>query len=108
MDEEILKRLEDHERRLRKLEGALAPEGRTAGPKGKQYKGLVGGIRLLKDNGFFNQPKNVDEVKSELEKEGYYYTFEGVASTLSERFLKGERVLTRHKENDKWRYVVRK
>ncbi len=109
MEDEVLKKLEDYEKRLKKIEGVLFAEKKSSTISSKRdYKGLVGGIRLQIDNGFLRKPRTVDEIKSELEREGYYYTFEGVASTLSERFLKGERTLARRKENDKWKYVLRK
>lgn len=109
MEEAIKERLDDFEIRLKKVEAILFKEDvpkKNVIPK--TYKGLAGGIRFLIDNEFFEQPKSVQEIISELKREGYHYTQAGVASTLSETFTKSQKILNRIKTGKVWKYVLRK
>jgi hypothetical protein len=118
MDEKIKKILDDHEKRIMVLEHLLkrAPSVKRHGlspSKDKQlsrdnYKGLAGGIRFLIDNGFFSEPRAVDVVDAELKREGYHSTLAGISSTLSETFTKSQKILARIKEDNKWKYFLRK
>lgn len=76
--------------------------------KSNNYNGLVGGITLLIDNGFFNNPKTANEVHAELKKETYYYSIQSVDSSLRKIFVSRKKILTRIKENKVWKYVLRK
>ena len=106
--EELKKRLEDHENRIKKLEKVLFSKKEPMKALKKNYKGLAGGIRLLIDNGFLNEPKSVKEIMVELKREGYHNSQAGVSSTLSVTFTKSQKVLNRVDENKVWKYVVRK
>ena len=108
MDEELKKRLDRIEERLAKLEGESIVAAKADKPVNASYTGLAGGLRLLLDNGFFNEPKTVDAIIEELNREGYYNTPAGVSSTLSMTFVKSQKTLTRLKEGRKWAYVKRK
>ncbi len=109
MDEEVKKRMDGMEARLAKLEGRASGEEASADKPAKvSYTGLAGGLRLLLDNGFFNEPKTIDKITDELNREGYYNTPAGVSSTLSMTFVKSQKTLTRIKEGSKWAYVRRK
>jgi predicted nuclease with TOPRIM domain len=106
--QKIKEMLEEHERRLSKLESLFTSKKEVVKDTKKRYKGLAGGIRLLIDNGFFSSPKDLNEIIAELKREGYYNSKAGVASTLSETFTKSQKVLNRIEENKVWKYVVRK
>jgi len=106
MDEEIKQILDNHEKRIRALEGKSSKEKKQA--SNKDYKGLAGGIRFLIDNKFFDEPKTTKEIMIELKREGYHYTQSGIASTLSETFTKSQKILNRIKDKDSLRYVLRK
>ncbi|PIN88136.1 hypothetical protein COV12_00120 [Candidatus Woesearchaeota archaeon CG10_big_fil_rev_8_21_14_0_10_32_24] len=74
----------------------------------KDYKGLAGGIRLIITEGFLNSPRSVNEIFNELKRQGYHYPQKSVSKLLSINFMKNTRILTRVKENKKWKYVLRK
>lgn len=104
---EIEKKLEDHENRLKKIEEKIFGEKRK--PKfSDDFEGLNGGINLLIKNDFLNSPKSLQEINSELKKEGYYYGLAAIAKALSVYFMKEKRILTRVKDGKIWKYVVRK
>lgn len=108
MDGEIKKRVDDLEARLAKLESAIVVDDAVNKPAKVSYTGLAGGLRMLIDNGFFSEPKTIDEIIAELNREGYYNTHAGVSSTLSMTFVKSQKTLTRLKKGSKWAYVKRK
>jgi len=76
--------------------------------KTDNYKGVGGGIRLLRDNNFFSSLKSVEEVKEELEKERYFHSKETISTALGRDFVKTKNILTRVKRDGSWRYVIRK
>ena len=102
-------RLDKLEARIDSLEKALSLEGeeKPAAQSGT-YEGLAGGIRMLMVNGFFDQPKAIAEIINELNREGYYNTHAGVASTLLTTFVGKQKTLTRIKQGKVWAYVKRK
>jgi hypothetical protein len=107
--EELRKKLDDFENRLKKIEEFLfSNQTKIENDVSKDYKGLVGGIRFLIGSGFLNQPKSVNEIREELKKESYHYTTAGIACTLSETFTKSQKILNRIKEDKIYKYVVRK
>jgi len=53
-------------------------------------------------------PKSVKEVQEELRKEGYHYSYESVDKLLRVDFMTKRKILTRIKENNVWKYVIRK
>lgn len=108
MNEQEIKRiLEDHEERIKRLEGKKSSE-KTKDIKTENFKGLAGGIRLLIKNNFLNKPKTLNEIMTELKREGYHYTKAGISSTLSETFMKNKKILNRFREDKSWKYVIRK
>lgn len=104
-EEEFKQRLESLENRVAILEGARPKGSKTSN---KNYKGLAGGIRFLIDKNFFTEPKTTKEIMIELKREGYHYTISGVASTLSETFMKNQKILNRIKDKSSFKYVLRK
>jgi len=104
---EIEKAIQDHEKRISELEKTISVE--KVKPKRKQeFKGLSGGIEFLISKGFLDSPKSVKEVQEELRKEGYHYPYESINKILYVNFMTKRKILTRLKENDVWKYVVRK
>ncbi len=109
MDPEVKKILDDHESRIKKLENNLLIEKKNKIKEAtKGYKGLAGGIRFIIKSGFLNNPRSLNEIINELKREGYHYSKSGVASTLSETFVKSQKILNRIKEGKIWKYVLRK
>jgi len=105
--EEVKKIMQNHEKRISKLEKAIFVE--KAKPKGQQeFKGLSGGIGYLISKGFLGTPKSVKEVQEELRKEGYHYPYDSVSKLLSVDFMTKQKILTRIKEHNLWKYVIRK
>jgi len=107
MGEEIKRILENHEKRIRTLEEAILPKGKTKEIT-KNYKGLAGGIRFLIDNGFLNEPKTANEVRDELKKEGYHHSIASVSKMLSVNFTNKRKILKRFKDEGMWKYVMRR
>ncbi len=104
MEEEIKLILDDHEKRISKLE-----EKKIKSPINiVKFSGLNGGINLLIKNEFFNIPKSLIETKNELARESYHYGAGAIAKALSVYFVKNKKILTRVKENKIWKYVIRK
>lgn len=107
--DELIKRIENIEDRIKKIEGVLFSDDKPVELKTKEnFSGLAGGIRFLIKNGFFNEPRTLKEVIDELKREGYHRSTSGVASTLSVTFTANQKILTRIKEEKTWKYVIRK
>ena len=102
------KKLKDFEKRLVKLEKAVFGKKSKRLELKKENSGIKGGIQLLIKNSFFNKPKSVPEIVSELKREAYHYPTESVRTSLSRDFTKKERVLTRIQEKGNYKYVLRK
>jgi hypothetical protein len=106
MDNEIKKILEDHEKRLKILEGN--PPKQDKHESKKKYSGVAGGIRFLIDNKFLNELKTANEIMVELKREGYHHSLASISKMLSVDFTRNKKILNRIKENDGWKYVLRK
>lgn len=108
MEEMYIKKIEDIDERLRKIENILLKSQNKPLKIEGNFSGLAGGIRFLIKNGFFNEPRTLKEVIDELKREGYYGSIAGVASTLSVTFTTSQKIFTRIKEGAVWKYVLRK
>jgi hypothetical protein len=106
MDNGIKKMLDDHEKRLRILEGN--PPKQNKHESKNKYSGLAGGIRFLIDNKFLNELQTANEIMAELKREGYHHSLASISKMLSVNFTKNKKILNRIKENDGWKYVLRK
>ena len=106
----ILKRLNDLESRVEKLEAMSSPRKTNESIKSKKgSEGLQGGIQLLVDNGFFAKQRTSSEVKAELDREAYFYSIQTVTKALTRDFTKRKQILTRVKnEEGTWVYAIRK
>ncbi|MFA6969459.1 MAG: hypothetical protein WC217_02575 [Candidatus Paceibacterota bacterium] len=96
--------------RLDKLEKAVfAKETKAmASAKGSDaYTGLVGGIRLIIDKGFFDEDRGLSEIRTELAGNGYRYSVQAVHTAIS-RLSKASGPLVAFKENGKKTYAKRK
>ncbi len=103
---ELEKALKELEKRISKLEKAIFTE--KVKPVTGEFKGLSGGIRFLISTGFLNSPKSVREVREELKREGYHYSYDSVDKLLRVDFMAKQKILTRIREDGVWKYVVRK
>jgi DNA-directed RNA polymerase subunit F len=101
------KALQDHEKRISALEKAIF-EKKVKPKKKQEFKGLSGGIEYLRSRGFLDAPKSTKEVHEELAREGYHYGDKSVDKLLRVDFTTNKKILTRIKENDVWKYVIRK
>ena len=107
MDE--IKKFEDYKKRLEKLEKAVfGKKEKTTQKLKSDYSGLVGGIQLLVDNGFFSNPKLLKEIVKELKVKNYHYSQASVSKILARDFVRKKRILNRIKEGVNYKYVIRK
>ena len=106
------KRLDGLEKRIEKIErtiyGEISSKLKTKKHTKKSFTGLIGGIELFIENGFFKTPKLVTEVQDELKREGYYHSIQATDTALRRSFVKSKKILTRVKIDGIWQYVVRK
>lgn len=99
------------EKRLQKLENAVFKKSKTFKKQGKpssDYTGLIGGMRLLVDNGFFRKSRELKEIFNELKRENYHYSKASISKSLARDFVKKLRVLQRITQGKNFKYVVRK
>ncbi len=104
---ELEKRMDELEKRVIKLEKTVFTQ-KTSAVRSKNYKGLVGGIRFLVDSGFFKKLRSVNDAHNELKREGYYHSLQTVDTILRRDFVSKKKILSRTKEDDIWKYAVRK
>lgn len=102
MDDKIKKILDEHEERISKLEKAL---GHKKQIKEKKSPSVASLIEEFKDEGFFNQPKTLKEIRAELAKNNYHYSITSLTNPLQR--LTRQKILGRLLENGKWAYVKR-
>lgn len=100
-------RFTDFEERLGRLEEAVFGGNKEVKAPPKKFDGATGGIRLLIEEGFFDEPKLISEVRERLKAEGYHYGDSTIAMGLVA--LVKQRSLVRFKqEGQHWGYAVRK
>ena len=101
MNEETRKILEDHEKRLQRLEDLL--------PKGKKLTvpktGIVALFQTLKDEGFFSQERVPKEILHRLAEKGHTYKrVESLTHPLQRATKQG--ILNRKKKEAGWVYYA--
>ena len=103
MSENIKKILDEHEKRIKALEDIL----KKSKPKKvvKKSTSIAGLIEQCKDEGFFDNPRSLKEIKMELAKNNYHYSVTSLTNPLQR--LVRQRVLGRLLQNGKWAYVKR-
>jgi ribonucleotide reductase alpha subunit len=109
---ELEKSIQSHEKRILALEKILNRQQlKIPHKKAKDetsFKGLMGGIRFLMSKGFLNEPKASKEVEEGLKKEGYHYSYKSVDKILRVNLTQKQKILTRVREDNIWKYVIRK
>ena len=105
---QIEKRLTSIEDRLKKLEKAVFENKPGTKIVSEDFSSLSGGIRFLIKNGFFKTPKSSSEVMSELKRENYYHSLAALTTALSRDFTRKQKILTRFKEGNVFKYAERK
>jgi hypothetical protein len=109
MTNDMERRMDDIERRLVKLEQVFSVPAKVEPVRqSRNYQGLTGGINFLTDNQFFNQLRTSSEVHAELMREGYYHSVQSVDKALRIDFVSKKKLLTRIKEDNVWKYGMRK
>ncbi len=96
------------EERVSDLEKAVFGSKKESTKQIKKYIGLVGGLNLLIENGFFKKPVLVSEVQDELRKEGYFHSVQSTDTILRRDMVKRKKILTRVQVGGVWQYVLRK
>jgi len=66
---------------------------------------LVSLIQQLKEEGFFDSPKKITDVRDALAQQAHHYPLQSVSTTLIRRVKNG--ALGRIKEGKSWAYVKR-
>ena len=101
-------KIKELEKRITRLEKIVLGTKKQNTSSKISHKGLVGGITLLIENGFFKKPKLVTEVQDELQKEGYFRPIQSTDTILRRDMVNRKKMLTRIKINGVWQYVLRK
>jgi hypothetical protein len=95
--------------RLKKLENAVFGKKQKVltANRPEDYGGLVGGLKLLVQKGFFNSRRGLAEIRSELSANDYHYSLQAVNTAVT-RLSKSSGPLVAFKENGKKVYAKRK
>lgn len=74
----------------------------------KDTSGATGGLRILIDEGYFNDPRQLPEIIDRLKQEGRHYSNATISMGLLN--LVRERILIRFRDkgDKKWKYIIRK
>lgn len=104
---ELEKKLETHEKRIKQLEKLMAPQ-QAKKEKEPNFKGLTGGINFIISQQYLNNPKSVKEIVEKLKLEGYHYGEKSAEKILRVNLMQKRKILTRVREDDIWKYVIRK
>jgi len=87
---------------------ALNKEQSLLPHKTKDTKGAAGAISILINEGFFNVPRKLSEVRMKMEEMGRYYSLSTISMNLLN--LTKRRTLNRVKDTKtkEWQYVIRR
>jgi len=94
-----------HEKRISDLENMLKKEDKRKEIDTAKPVSVSGLIEGLKDEGFFNVPRSLKEIKNELARNNYHYAVTSLTNPLQR--LVRQRILGRILQNGKWAYVKR-
>lgn len=102
--------LKNHEERIVALEKSLKSKNDHSKKEdlSRDYSGLVGGVRYLVDDKFFNIPRKLGDIIDKLKENGYFHESGAVHRTVAVYFVKRDKILTRFKEGKVWKYVIKK
>lgn len=106
--DDILKRLDILEVRTKSLEKAVFKAKNKEIVSSDEFEGLAGGINKLISEHFFDEPKTLREIISEMERQGYFYSPGAINTALRRDFMKKKGILTRVGQKGNWRWVLRK
>jgi enoyl reductase-like protein len=99
---EITKTLENHEKRIKKLEDLLmGGKKKTASSR----KSIIDHLDYLKSEGFFNEPRTLKEIVDRLVQESYHYPQTSLTDPLKRAVR--QQMLRRIKKDGKWAYCKR-
>lgn len=110
MTEQSSKKIKKLESRISKLEKKVTElEKMPTQPKStKTKKKSVSVASLLeefKDEGFFDKPRSLKDIKNELANNNYHYSVTSLTNPLQR--LVRQRIIGRLLQNGKWAYVKR-
>jgi len=107
----LLEKLDEHEVRIQAIEGLLIEKKNATMKKGElnnvNYSGPKGGILLLIKKEYFESMRTAEDVKNELDKDGYHYQ-KRVIQTALNRLSNIKGPLVKFEENGKKVYAKRK
>jgi len=98
----LVKRLNEHEKRISSLENTLKAPRRTAPAK---KKSIFDHLADLKEKKFFDRPHIVTEIIEKLARDGYHYPHASLTHPLRRAVRQG--LLGRVKKDGKWAYCRR-
>ncbi len=107
--QQILGKLDDHEKRIRALELGPGTKLKKVDQTVKQenYSGATGGVRFLVKNGFFKTKVNQVSVRKELAEKGYHYSSQAIYEAMKVLARPGGPLVTLNEKGSKV-YVERK
>lgn len=101
--------LKDHERRLAALEGKKITKGKTGAVVWYKSGSTIEKIIMLLEEGYFNEPKSISEIISELEKKDYHFESSDLTLPIRKIVRKGLLKKTRERSDGtlskNWLYV---
>lgn len=103
--EELMKIIKDHEKRISKLESSKKGSRTSKPQKPNRHKSITDLLTELKTEGFFKQPKFVNEIVERLAEKTYYYSGSSLTSPLQRAVRSG--ILGRIKKEGAWAWVAR-
>jgi len=101
---ELKNALQNHEKRISKLEKLLEKNPRELRKK-KTKTSITDLIIEVKEEGFFDKPKSRKDILSKLEELGHIYESKSIDSPIMKALQK--RILGRKKIDGIWHYVKR-
>ncbi len=85
---------------------AQGPLKKTKPPATK--KGATGALELLFNEGFFNQPRELNIIMGRLKQIGHFHKVNAIAMNLLNLTKRRKLNRFRNKESKNWEYVIRK
>jgi len=71
-------------------------------------KGAAGALSLLKDEGYFDKPRELSAVVDKLKEMGFYHKLTTISMNLLNMTRKRELIRFKSKDTKNWEYVIRK
>lgn len=97
---------------LNELEGtedsSTSTPKKSVQQKSDSYSGCSGGLRHLAEQGYFDQPRNKQEIVEKLKEMGRYYSSSLVSMNLLNLSGNTEKLLTKLGQRGSYKFVIRK